>query len=98
MPAGERLYTCARCDKSFLRVEHIQIHLQIHTREKPYTCQTCDKSLSQVEDLKTHLRVHTVEKPYTRVVQNNFFFKFNPSPPQIVRLVIKTPLSEFQLI
>ena len=30
--------------------------------------------------------------------KNTFVFKFNPSPPQIVRLVIETPHTKFQLI
>ena len=36
---------------------------------------------------------------FIRVVQKKtFFFKFNPSAPQIVRLVIETPHTKFQLI
>ena len=31
-------------------------------------------------------------------LEKTFFFKFNPSPPQIVRLVIETPYTKFQLI
>ena len=33
-----------------------------------------------------------------RVVQKKLFFKFNPSSPQIVRLVIEAPHTKFQLI
>ena len=36
---------------------------------------------------------------HVRVVQKKlFFFEFNPSPPQIVRLVMETPHTKFQLI
>ena len=36
---------------------------------------------------------------FIRVVQKKyFFFKFNPSAPQIVRLVIEIPHTKFQLI
>ena len=30
--------------------------------------------------------------------KQDLYFKFNPSPPQIVTLVIKTPHTKFQLI
>ncbi len=51
--------TCTQCEKSFTCKHHLDVHLRVHTEEKPYTC---GKSFTQKGSLTAHMRVHTGEK------------------------------------
>uniref|UniRef100_A0A8C2IVQ9 C2H2-type domain-containing protein n=1 Tax=Cyprinus carpio TaxID=7962 RepID=A0A8C2IVQ9_CYPCA len=62
--AGEKLYTCEQCGKSFSIKDSFRVHLKIHTGVKPYSCKLCGKSFLRKGNLKTHMRVHTGEKPF----------------------------------
>ncbi|XP_031731542.1 zinc finger and SCAN domain-containing protein 21-like [Anarrhichthys ocellatus] len=63
--AGEKLFRCSECEKTFCTRGGLKTHMRIHTGEKPYSCSVCKKSFTQSGDLKTHMRIHTGEKPYS---------------------------------
>ncbi|XP_047468538.1 zinc finger protein 480-like [Penaeus chinensis] len=58
-------FVCEVCGKKFSHKSNINIHMRVHTKEKPYSCDICKKAFSQISDLTRHMRVHTKEKPYS---------------------------------
>ncbi|KAJ6108440.1 hypothetical protein N7523_009763 [Penicillium sp. IBT 18751x] len=47
---------CRFCKKQFKRLEHLQRHERIHTREKPFTCQ-CGRTFARRDLLSRHDRL-----------------------------------------
>ncbi|XP_077186173.1 uncharacterized protein LOC143833833 [Paroedura picta] len=62
--AGEMLYGCCDCSKTFKIRSNFLKHRAMHAQVKPYRCSECGKSFGQSAGLISHERVHTGEKPY----------------------------------
>ncbi|XP_023217909.1 zinc finger protein 883-like [Centruroides sculpturatus] len=60
----DRKHPCPTCGKTFFHQCHLQVHMRIHTKEKPFQCNLCGKSFTQKSHLTTHMKVHSVEKPF----------------------------------
>lgn len=55
---GEKNFSCAACDRSFVTNADLKEHLLIHSGEKPFTCNVCDKKYSRANDLNKHCKTH----------------------------------------
>ena len=53
-----RKFPCLLCDKAFVYKNHLEIHMRVHTGERPYACTLCDAKFKQRGSLTKHIRTH----------------------------------------
>ncbi|XP_052815985.1 zinc finger protein 45-like [Mya arenaria] len=63
-PQESSPYRCGICCKGFFHAEKLQVHLQIHSGQRPFVCTVCGRKVKKIGDMYRHLRTHTGEKPY----------------------------------
>ena len=54
----------SHCPKSLTQDNHLQLHLKVHSREKPCGCPKCSQVYSHESNLRHHLTVHTGERNF----------------------------------
>ncbi|CAK1548882.1 unnamed protein product [Leptosia nina] len=60
----DRGYRCDLCEQSFISLDALNVHKEVHKIKKKHQCTICNKSFVLLSTLSDHLRTHTGEKPY----------------------------------
>ena len=56
---------CPICSKNFNSRTTMEIHMRVHTKEKPFSCEICNKCFSQRSSVKTHfISFHPEKKAF----------------------------------
>nr|XP_046170544.1 zinc finger protein 574-like isoform X2 [Oncorhynchus gorbuscha] len=62
--SGSKRFHCQICGKDFAYTSTFNVHMRIHTDERPFECSTCGKRFRQLPHLKDHERIHSGLRPF----------------------------------
>ncbi|XP_050072494.1 zinc finger protein 431-like [Anopheles maculipalpis] len=66
-------HQCEICDKSFAFLNQYQVHMKLHTGEKPFQCELCGRSFRRGFSYREHMEMHTSETNYNCPTCNKSF-------------------------
>lgn len=56
--------TCHICNRVCISNSRLELHLRMHSDERPFQCQICEKTFHSNSNLKVHLNIHFNDKKY----------------------------------
>ncbi|XP_010892470.2 uncharacterized protein si:dkeyp-84f3.9 isoform X2 [Esox lucius] len=68
---------CHICGKVFPFLSGLQVHIRMHTGEKPYNCKVCGKAFSNLSSIRIHEVTHWSIKPYSCTRCGKTFTQFS---------------------
>lgn len=75
-------YKCAKCPRTFRRMNHLKIHSLKHIKEFPFTCEHCEKGFVIKENYNCHILLHTNK---TLPHECNFCLRRFSNPKHLIR-------------
>ncbi|XP_030200086.1 zinc finger protein 664 [Gadus morhua] len=57
-------HSCPDCDKTFISLTHLTVHLASHSKGRKFKCGTCGKSFHQSSHLVAHKMIHSGDRPF----------------------------------
>ncbi|KAL0852820.1 hypothetical protein ABMA27_012623 [Loxostege sticticalis] len=61
---GEKTFECDYCQKQFRQKSTLEIHIRLHTGEKPHTCEFCGEKFRKTDQIRVHKMTHQNEMPF----------------------------------
>ncbi|KAF8847542.1 hypothetical protein BDZ45DRAFT_754798 [Acephala macrosclerotiorum] len=55
-------FSCRICGSTFVRREHLNRHLSVHSKAKPFQCRVCQKGFTRNDVLQRHERSHLADE------------------------------------